>query len=56
MNQVICGGSSEPQGVTETELQGDDAIQVGDFVIDVSGDRVWIRGVKAQVTPQEFTT
>jgi DNA-binding response OmpR family regulator len=36
------------------ETQGIEPIRVGDFVVDISMHRVWIRGVEIHLTPTQF--
>jgi DNA-binding winged helix-turn-helix (wHTH) protein/DNA-binding CsgD family transcriptional regulator len=43
-----------PAGKCETDAEDTTCIEVGDFVIDVSGHRVWIRGTEVQLTRQEL--
>jgi len=48
------GEGAASAGKREPERRETTRIEAGDFVIDVSGHRAWIRGIEAQLTRQEM--
>lgn len=51
---LILHAADAPGNLTETEWQEKSRIQIGDFIIDVSSRRVWIRGVETRCSHMEF--
>ena len=52
--QAMIGGDLTPQCGPEAESQGNNPIRVGEFVIDFSRHRVWIRETQTKFSPLEF--
>jgi len=51
---LILHTADPPGNLTEIEPKENSQIQIGDFLIDVSSRRVWIRGVETRCSHMEF--